>query len=271
MIPFFVSGTAGRLFCVYHEPCGNAEERGHLLFVPPFAEELNRSRHTVTRMARSLARCGWGVLLLDLYGTGDSQGLFEECRWETWRDDVMTAHAWLRERGCDSIGLWGLRLGALLATEVVADHPDLFSRLVLWQPVISGKKFLNQLLRLGTASAMTDTGAPPISTTELGRRLAAGESLRIAGYPIAPSLAHVLEVLDLTKLELSSKTPVLWIEVIRGEPAELSASSLEVLNIWKARGTNATKVTVIDRPFWSLQSLDPVWADELIAKTIEAL
>ena len=196
MTPFFLPGTAGKLFCVYHERAPDTDERGDLVFVPPFAEEANQSRHTVVQMARSLARRGWGVLLLDLFGTGDSEGLFEECRWEIWRQDLMTAHAWLRDRGRNAVGLWGLRLGALLAADTAASHPGLFSRLVLWQPVTSGKSYLNQFLRIRTVGALIHGSGSRETTGQLRRRLASGESIGVAGYTLAPALAQELEDVD---------------------------------------------------------------------------
>jgi exosortase A-associated hydrolase 2 len=271
MIPFYLSGTAGKLFCVYHEPSGNAAELGDLVFVPPFAEELNQSRHTVSRMARSLARRGWGVLLLDLFGTGDSGGGFEECRWDIWREDVMAAHSWLRDRRREGIGLWGLRLGGLLAADLAAAHPDLFSLLILWEPVTSGKNYLNQFLRLRAVSALTDTHAPRVSTSELHRRLAGGDSVRVAGYPLAPALAQDLGSLEMAHFVPGSATPTFWFELVAGPTAHPSASSLQIAVGWQARGANVTMVPVVDNAVWSIQALEPISADELIAKTMEQL
>jgi exosortase A-associated hydrolase 2 len=271
MIPFFVSGTRGKLFCVYHEPSGDTAELGHFVFVPPFAEELNQSRHTVSKAARSLARRGWGVLLLDLFGSGDSGGSFEECRWEIWREDVLAAHTWLRERRQGSIGLWGLRLGGLLAAEVAASHPDLFSHLILWEPVISGKTYLNQFLRLRTVSAVTDTAAPRVSTSELHRRLAVGESVLVAGYTLAPAMAQELGGLDLTNFVPGSATATLWFELVSGPFAQISTSTRHIAAAWQARGANITTVPVVDSAVWSIQALEPVFADELITKTMEHL
>jgi hypothetical protein len=74
MHPAFIDGSGGRLFTLYFAPDAAVSARGGLLFIPPFAEELNRSRHMVVKTARALAAAGWGVLLLDLFGTGDSEG-----------------------------------------------------------------------------------------------------------------------------------------------------------------------------------------------------
>ena len=271
MIPFFLSGMAGKLFCVYHEPSGDSKERGALIFLPPFAEELNQSRHTVVRMARGLARRGWGVLLLDLFGTGDSEGMFEQCRWEIWRQDVMAAHAWLLERGCTAVGLWGLRLGALLAADSAAAHPGLFSRLVLWQPVTRGKPFLNQFLRIRAFGGLIRDSESQETRGELRECLASGKLIHVAGYPLTPTLAQDLDELDMGILIPGSATPVLWLEVVAGSSAQLSPASRRIVDAWQNHGVVVTSVPVADTPFWSAQALEPVLANQLIAATAKAL
>jgi len=271
MIPFFLSGTAGKLFCVYHEPSGDSDERGDLIFLPPFAEELNQSRHTVVRMARCLALRGWGVLLLDLFGTGDSEGMLGECRWEIWRQDVMVAHAWLRDRGRPAVGLWGLRLGALLAADAAAAHPGLFSRLVLWQPVTNGKPFLNQFLRIRAFGALIRDGESPETRGELRQRLASGKSIHVAGYPLTPALAQDLDELDMAILVPGSATPVLWFEVVTASAGQLSPAGRRIVDAWQNHGVAVTSVPVTDTPFWSVQALEPVLASRLITATAEAL
>ena len=76
--PFFLDRASGSLFAIHHRagaaPCGT------VLFIPPFAEEMNRARRMVALQARDLAAAGWDVLQLDLFGTGDSQGDFGDAR-----------------------------------------------------------------------------------------------------------------------------------------------------------------------------------------------
>jgi hypothetical protein len=63
--PFFLQGSKGPLFCVYFPPV--ATDRGNILFIPPFADEMNRSRSMVAMQARAFAAKGFGTLLIDLY------------------------------------------------------------------------------------------------------------------------------------------------------------------------------------------------------------
>ena len=76
------------------EPPGGCTAR-HL---PPFAEEMNHSRRMATLQAHRLAALGIDVLVVDLFGTGDSAGDFADARWETWQEDAKAAVAWLGRR-----------------------------------------------------------------------------------------------------------------------------------------------------------------------------
>src|SRR3546814_14690353 len=114
MEALFIDGPAWRLFAIHHAAAPHCRQGLGLVYLPPFAEEMNRSRRMAALQARALAALGIDVLLLDLFGTGDSAGDFRDARWEIWREDAMAAVAWLgarcggreigrascRERGC---------------------------------------------------------------------------------------------------------------------------------------------------------------------------
>ena len=112
--PSFLAGAAGQLFSLYFPPRLQLSEPKGVVYLPPFAEEMNQSRRMVTLQARELSKAGVGVLLLDLFGTGDSAGSFSDARWDVWLQDVGTGLDFLEQRGLRP-SLWGLRLGGLLA------------------------------------------------------------------------------------------------------------------------------------------------------------
>jgi hypothetical protein len=71
--------------------------------------------------ARMLAKAGYGVLLYDARGRGESQGHENAAGWE-WDRDVRGAVSVLRSRGIDHIGLLGLSTGAeAVVTEAASD------------------------------------------------------------------------------------------------------------------------------------------------------
>lgn len=254
--PFYLAGSAGPLFCLLQEPAHDATPRGALLYLPPFAEEANRSRRMAVLQARRLAARGYAVLLLDPFGTGDSAGSFHEARWEQWRSDADRAAAWLADRWPGTgVALWGLRLGALLAAALEAETPDRFSRLLFWQPVLRGDQFVAQFLRLRIAAAMAagekETGQA------LRAQLAAGEVLEVAGYELAPELVAAIEALRLEELLASLKgSEIDWLEVTTAaEPALAPASQRLLEEMTGARELRLSARAVAGEPFWAIQEI----------------
>ncbi len=70
--------------------------RGAVVYVHPFAEEMNKSRRMAALQSRALAAAGFAVLQIDLLGCGDSSGDFGDASWDEWIDDVLLAVRWLR-------------------------------------------------------------------------------------------------------------------------------------------------------------------------------
>src|ERR1700750_2791898 len=96
--PFFLDDEAGgQRLCVLHGPQGDAV-LGAMVYVHPFAEEMNKSRRMAALQARAFARAGHAVLQIDLLGCGDSSGDSGDATWEAWVDDVVRACAWIVDR-----------------------------------------------------------------------------------------------------------------------------------------------------------------------------
>jgi len=136
--PFFLNTDRGERFCLYHAPDGAQKYRGAFLYVHPFAEEMNKSRRMAVLQAKALADAGFGVLQIDLFGCGDSNGDFADARWDIWKDDLAAASQWLQERSGQIPGLWGLRLGALLALDFAIASKNEHGSIILWQPIVNG-------------------------------------------------------------------------------------------------------------------------------------
>src|SRR5438034_3547409 len=147
-------GPAGSLAVVLWEPPSESASRFAALHVPSAADEMNKSRRMASLQARAFAMLGGTVALLDLRGTGDSGGEHGDATWEGWRADVVWAWYWLSQRVAVPSILWGMRLGSLLAAELVSQCLVVPDVLLLWQPVISGRGYFSHLLRLGTAQQL---------------------------------------------------------------------------------------------------------------------
>jgi exosortase A-associated hydrolase 2 len=261
--PFFMDVPEGRLYAVYRRPDGPV--RGNVLCVPPFNEEMNRCRSMVTLQANALAELGFGTLLVDLIGTGDSTGEYRDGRWPLWLNNVRAGMAWLDSQPGGCTLLWGIRLGAMLAAEIQGKlaRPDL--GLILWQPLLEGKIFFTQFLRLRLAAQMNRTDVPKETTAFLRAQFARGENVEISGYEIHPELAHALDAARLDALVPARGAPVLWLEHVPAGGEGNSPASQKVLDIWSAAGVVPDVRTFEGPQFWQVH--ERVVAHQAITQT----
>lgn len=251
--PFFLTAPQGQRFCIYFPPATKAC-RGNILHIHAFTEEMNKSRRMVALQARSLARLGLGVLLFDLYGCGDSSGNFSDARWDIWKDDITHALAWLRKHNERPVTLWGLRLGVLLMMDYARDARESFESFLMWQPVISGKAYLTQFLRLRLASEIMTGGRSTTGTQDLKKALYSGEFLEIAGYTLAPDLARALDVCELDDLCIRGGA-YHWFEIVSGENQSISPASQRLVDGLRERGIQVDTFAVPGDPFWTTQEI----------------
>jgi exosortase A-associated hydrolase 2 len=266
---FFTNGTAGELFMVHYSPLEYLPSRGAVIVFPPFAEEMNKSRRMMVLQARALAAEGMQVLMVDLYGTGESAGDFEQARWEIWHEDIEIAATWLHKRGVTRISALGLRLGALLAMDFTRRCAGRLERIVLWQPVLNGAAVLTQFLRTRWAASMLDTAREAESTQDLRQKLRGGESVEVAGYQLSPQLFRSIEELQLVRLGSAGSPPIDWLEVVSAEGSPLLLASQRALEMWRKTGVPVSTATVRGEPFWATPEITV--APELIHATTSIL
>jgi len=251
--PHFLAGKQGKLFALYFP--ARMPARGALLYLPPFAEEMNRCRTAAAAQARRLAAAGHACLLLDHYGTGDSEGDFADARWAIWCEDALSAARWLEERTALRPTLWGLRLGALLAMDVASRSECRLDRLLLWQPVTDGKTHLTQHLRLRVAGLM-DRGLPAETSEGMRTRLALGECVEIAGYDLPGPLAQEIDRLRITGPELAPGTTIDWLENVAAPDKALPVGAQRAIDALLAKGLTVHPHTFAGPPVWSLHERD---------------
>lgn len=254
---FFMDGARGQRFCLLHTPPTGQAALGHVVYVHPFAEEMNASRRMAALQARALAQAGFAVLQMDLMGCGDSSGHFEEANWDVWLEDVAQARRWMLERWPGVVWLWGLRAGCLLAAQAcrLDDGP---SKLLLWQPVLSGKQHLNQFLRLQMAGDIV-RGEPNRGTSRLMHLLEQGESVEVAGYSVSAALAQGMAQTDLNSLPAG--THVVSLELANLEPDCVSPALQAQSKRWQDAGCSAVSHGVTGTAFWQMQECpdSPAW------------
>lgn len=262
----FLPCADGYRLLVEYAPNGRA--RGDILFVHPFAEEMNKSRRAVSNAARALATAGWNVTTLDLLGCGDSSADFGEATWDAWIADIAFVWNLLAQTRQSTPVLWGLRVGALLAVDVIERLPR-SPNLVLWQPVVSGRTYLNQFLRLKVAAHMLGQEGAAVNTKGLHAELEAGRRIEVAGYTIDPKLALPM---SLSELNPPDRVParVLWCEVAaRAEDLTISPAAAARQGKWRNAGVEVNTVVVSEMAFWQTQEIAECPA--LAAATVEAM
>lgn len=147
-------GALGReLLGLYQAPPRDADRREFCLLCNPFGQEAVRSHRMYRIIADRLVRTGLHVMRFDYFGTGDSDGADVEANLDEWLDDVLRANDELMRRSSCTRGAWlGLRLGAsvaALASQKAARPPD---RLVLWDPIVDGSAYLDELAKAHVAA-----------------------------------------------------------------------------------------------------------------------
>lgn len=260
----FLRSPRGEL-CVTRWLPADGTATASVLFVPPFAEEMNKCRRMLALTARRLAEQGIQALTVDLFGTGDSAGEFRDARLEYWREDLALV---AEQAACDGAplgGLVGMRFGALLALEFAAGLPGSLP-LVVWQPVASGQIMLTQFLRLRVASGLLG-GAATESVASLSAEIRAGQTLEIAGYELSPRLVAALEGLDLRRLTPAAGTPLAWFEVANRPHPELSRFAAERLAEWASARVAADGMALQGDAFWT--TVEVTGCAPLVDRTVE--
>ena len=259
---FYLETDAGRLFSLYTAP--ESKIKASIIFIPPFMEEMNRSRDLVAKQARAFAEMGYAILTLDLYGTGDSEGDLIDADWSLWKQNVLSAANWLREKNGRSVLLWGLRLGCLIAADLADEYPDRFKKLLLWQPVFNGKQYLTQILRLRMVYLVSHD-LPPEKTVDMRKRLQEGDTVEIAGYPLPGQLGGEIDALKITDFKGLGHCRIDWFENIVDTSDTLSVAVQKTIEELQKRGAAISVYTYQSPQFW--QMTDRVMCPDLIEKT----
>lgn len=270
--------AGGQRLCVFHPA---PRPRGLILYLHPFAEEMNKSRRMAAMQARAMAKAGFAVLQIDLLGCGDSSGDFGDATWDAWLDDVALGLQHLQTRTAAQaeppgqplpgapVWLWGLRAGCLLAADA-AKRMTQPVNFLFWQAPASGKALLQQFLRLKIAGDLA-SGQSKGVMDDMRRQLANGGAVEIAGYWLGSGLASGLErgVLEPSAAAAVPTSRVEWIELSTRGEASLSPVAQKTIAQWQSGGF-AVRSRVVNGPaFWQTTEIED--APDLISATLQAL
>ena len=259
---FFFPHQGRQLYCCRFGP-SIATASQVLLYFPPFTEEANRCRPMVALQARNLAEEGVATILMDYYGTGDSSGEFIDTTVEIWRRDALALGRSLVDAGARNLSLWGLRFGALLASEIAASAELPVKHLLLWQPAISGKTLMAQFLRIRVAAALGgETGE---TAKDLRAKMVTGNYLEVAGYELTGQLADDLDAMHLHDQAPSAVDAVYWLELASHTPRFIAPASEKIVAAWQGAGIAVASQAVAGSRFWDLPEI--TLAPDLITAT----
>lgn len=262
---FLPAADGGHRFCIFHPP-KRAIAHGAVLYVHPFAEEMNKSRRMAALFSRALTDAGYGVLQLDMLGCGDSSGDFGDASWHAWKADIVTGITWLQDRLPVPLTLWGLRAGCLLMASVAVDL-EKRPNLIFWQPVISGKQYWQQFMRLKVAAAL-GVGSGKEILESLRQQLSVGAKVEIAGYSIRPELAEGLSSAELLPgVGMGGK--VAWLEISSRTTGDASPVVRERIEIWNSASWQVDSAVVNGPAFWQTNEIEE--APGLIDATLDII
>ncbi|WP_343051237.1 hydrolase 2, exosortase A system-associated [Pseudaquabacterium terrae] len=272
---FLAGASIQPLFALHHPPAPDtpdapAAPRGAVLYLHPFAEEMNKVRRMAALQARALAAAGYAVLQLDLRGCGDSGAEFEDASWAGWLDDALFAARWLQQRyPAAPLWLWGARAGCLLAAELAGRIDGPAPNLLCWAPVTSGRPHLQQFLRIKLAGALLDGGGAAAAggLADMKRTLDDGGMVDVAGYRLPAALARGLDNAKLTVPARPGR--IAWLDVSsRAEPS-LAPAAERWLAECRTAGHQVASEIVAGPAFW--QTLEIEEAPALIDATVALL
>lgn len=141
--PFYFSSNDNQLLGVYHPPKSNDIHKSAVLICYPLYLEALNAHWFFKRMATQLSNEGFHVLRFDYYATGDSEGGDGKGDVNQWTKDIeVAADNLLQLSSKTSISIVGHRFGATMASLIKTIQIE---NLILWDPVIDGKDYLNEL------------------------------------------------------------------------------------------------------------------------------
>jgi exosortase A-associated hydrolase 2 len=240
--------------------------RGAIIYLHPFAEEMNKARRMAALQSRAMARAGFAVLQIDLLGCGDSSGDFSDATWLAWQEDVLLAYRWLRAETLAPLTLWGVRAGCLVAAHAANNLPEPVN-FIFWQPVVSGRQHWQQFIRLKVAGEIA-SGQTKGVAEQLRHSLANGQTVEIAGYTISLGLTDGLEKVELLPPPVRP-AKVAWFEISMRERATISPASEKYIEQWRSAGYGLVDRIVHGPSFWQTAEIED--APELLLATMEAL
>jgi pimeloyl-ACP methyl ester carboxylesterase len=203
-------------------------------------------------LAERLVRAGHPVLRFDFYGTGDSMGEDVDGDLHGWADDIHTADRELRARSRASQTVWlGMRLGASIALRAAEQAPPDLLRLILWDPVLDGERYLQYLRERHVAILGEAFSVTPRPTVPQRARDPAEFRDEAIGFALPPALRE--QLLALRPAHRRWPSPPLSIVALT-DPS--GADGLDLVAACAAEPARVQAVEVRHDTVWASDSAD---------------
>ena len=188
--PLYFASKDSTLFGWLHMPRESQAGDFGMVLCPPLGIDYVNTYPALRHLADRLAARGIPVLRFDYSGTGNSSGFdFDGERVKHWIRDIRSASETLQHvTGCARTGLFGVRIGALLATAAAHEHP--VDCLALWGPVTRGRAYMREM------RAMYLTGEGPQADV-----LPEGSAIEAGGFVFSAQTVQDLSGLTLEQLQ----------------------------------------------------------------------
>ena len=217
----FISSPQGQLFITQFAEVSSDTA---VLCLPSITEEMNLARAVVAKQAQNFAKTGLPCFVLDYYGTGDSEGEFDQANAKIWLDNILAVGDFILQQGVNKIILWGIRFGALL---ILNHQEELHKKLpifhqILWKPVTNGKLFAGQFLRIKQANAMMNkTSNETEEKINWRDHILSGNDEEVSGYLLTKDMLQSIESLKICQ-NFQPLSPLVWFELAAKEPTPLT-------------------------------------------------
>jgi len=263
--PMFFSNGDYQLFGVLHQPETN-ELKGGFVFCHAFAEEKLWTHRVSVTFARELAKRGYAVLRFDHYGHGDSQGEFKNATIEHYKADINVAIELLKMEvpALESVSLLGQRFGATLAATVAESRDDINS-LILWDPILDGARYMQEVLRINLTTQMAVYGKVTVMRDALVESMKQGNTVNVDGYEMSFAMYEQASSLSLN-VEKGFKGNCLVVQMSKKE-----LPFKKDLNQLMSTYQNGEIALAIELPFWREIKESYFRATDLYEKTLNWL
>ena len=152
-IPVVFERSGIQLVGMIHIPKKTSPKHPAVMLLHGFTGNKAETHFMFTKMARELAKAGFVCLRFDFFGSGDSEGSFEQMTYLTELADAKAALKFLRQQpevDVDKIGVLGLSMGGGVAALLAGSEPDVKSLVLLSavsRPEENFKKLLENIPR----------------------------------------------------------------------------------------------------------------------------